>query len=281
MDQTNNLFERATAPWNDSRSTPRAMLVYAHPDDEIIALGARLRRFEDALLVHITDGTPASGADQIARGIGSITDYRSARMSELECALNRAGVPELRHECLGIPSHEASLRLTGMTRALAQRMREFRPEVVFTHPYEGAHPDHEACAFAVHYAVRLLKSHDEPYPLIIESPFYHAGLHGIVTETFVPFEPEIPEVVYALSPQEQEGKRGLVDCYPSRREALSVFRFEEERFRIAPGYEFRRVPHPGPILYDDRSWGVSSLGLMKLAGEAEDALAEEMKVNAG
>ncbi len=39
----------------------RVMIVVAHPDDETIGLGAQLRRFEDALLVHVTDGAPRDG----------------------------------------------------------------------------------------------------------------------------------------------------------------------------------------------------------------------------
>lgn len=257
---------------------PRAMLVFAHPDDEAVALGARLGRFGDAFLVHATDGTPTGDIDQISRGIRSLNAYRDERIEELACALRQAGVPNLRHISLGIPSHEAPLQLTGMTRALAHRMREFRPEVVFTHPYEGGHPDHDACAFAVHHAVLLLRSQNEPAPLLIEAPFYHAALQGMETEVFLPTEPEIPEVAYSLSPEEQEQKRILLACYKSRQQALSIFRLQEERFRIAPEYEFRRVPHPGPILYDDHAWGVSSQGFLQLAWEAEDALAEEIKV---
>ena len=38
---------------------PRTMLVGAHPDDETVLAGARLRRLSRALFVCVTDGAPA------------------------------------------------------------------------------------------------------------------------------------------------------------------------------------------------------------------------------
>lgn len=34
----------------------RTLLVFAHPDDKTVALGARLGRFDAAHFVHVTDG---------------------------------------------------------------------------------------------------------------------------------------------------------------------------------------------------------------------------------
>ena len=46
----------------------RVMIVVAHPDDETIGMGAQLNRFDDALLVQVTDGAPRDGRDAAAHG---------------------------------------------------------------------------------------------------------------------------------------------------------------------------------------------------------------------
>ena len=65
-------------------------VVVAHPDDETIGLGAQLGRFDDALLVHVTDGTPRDGEDARNYGFAGVADYAAARAAEL-CAALRAG----------------------------------------------------------------------------------------------------------------------------------------------------------------------------------------------
>ena len=254
-----------------------AVLVFAHPVDEAIALGARLARFGNALLVHITDGAPTRSADYVAHGFQSLADYRRARWQELEIALQLAGVGGMRRERLDIPDQEASLQLAGLTRRLAEILRATRPQVVFTHPFEGGHPDHDACAFAVHHAAELLRAQSAPIPLLIEAPFYHAGPVGIETGTFLPSEQAAEERIYSLSQAEQDHKKSLLDCFASQRETLAYFSTTEERYRVAPTYNFRRPAHPGSVFYDSHSWGMTSQGFCELAIEAEEALQEEMK----
>lgn len=273
------LLARATAAEDDSRPMPSALLFFAHPDDETIALGARLRRMGGARLVHITDGAPHNEAAARARGLDSVADYRRARWEDLRHALELAGIPGIGRECLEVPDQQASYQLTWLTRRLLLLLRIHQPEAIFTHPYEGGHPDHDACAFAVHHAVALLRFRHEPAPVIIEAPFYHAGKlgQGLETGSFLPAESPAREVVCQLSPQEQQSKQALLDCFVTQREFLRCFSVAEERFRMAPVYEFRRQPNFGAVFYDNYSWGVKSRAFCDLAWEAEDALDEEMK----
>jgi LmbE family N-acetylglucosaminyl deacetylase len=259
---------RATASPHAAGRCPAAVLVFAHPDDETVALGGRLGRFGKAHLVHVTDGAPRNQYDCLAHGFDSLSAYRAARRAELDSALAAAGVPCLSRECLDIPDQEASLELTRLTRQLAGIFRKRRPVVVFTHPYEGGHPDHDACAFAVHHAAALIEASNQQAPLIIEAPFYHASAHGIETGTFLPAPVPIEEKVYLLSAEEQQRKQTLLACFTSQRETLSVFQAREERYRIAPAYEFRRPPH-------------AAQAFSNLAWEAEDTLNLEKQTVCG
>lgn len=268
-------FENATAPQNASTSMPKALLVFAHPDDEVIALGARLGRFQAAHLVHVTDGAPRNQQDSRAHGFASLEEYRDARAGELRTALNMAGLSDAASECLDIPDQEASLQLLPLTLRILRLCIEHQPEVLFTHPYEGGHPDHDACAFAVAHAAALLRVQGEKTPVIIEGAFYHAGPNGIETGCFLPYPSETQEAAYRLSAEERLRKQALLACFTTQQETLSCFKIEEERFRVAPEYNFRRPPHAGPVFYDGFPWGMTSQRFCELAAEAENALQEE------
>lgn len=253
---------------------PRAMLVFAHPDDEVVGLGARLGRFRSSYFVHVTDGAPKNGQDSRAHGFATVDDYRRAREAELGRALAMAGLRDVRRERLGIPDQEASLQLGRLVRRIEELMLEQMPEVVFTHPYEGGHPDHDACAFAVHKAVGLLNANKAAAPAILEAAFYHAGQHGAEAGSFLPRDVETDHADYRLSDEERRRKQALLNCFESQRQTLGGFPLEYERFRIAPHYDFHHPPHAGQVLYDRFPWGMTSERFLSLTRAAEEELAQ-------
>jgi LmbE family N-acetylglucosaminyl deacetylase len=277
------ILARATAGEGDPSPAPRALLVFAHPDDETVALGARIGRFLNSHFILVTDGAPRNQADSLAHGFPSFVEYRAARARELSAMLQLAGVGQMSRECFDIPDQEVSLQLPEFARRLAQRIREVQPQVVITHPYEGGHPDHDACAFAVHQACALAAAGSGPQPLIVEAAFYHAGAHGIETETFLSLPSPllgtgpVPEVVHALAPAEQASKRERMACFVTQRATLEQFPCLAERYRVAPSYDFARPPHPGPAFYDHFPWGMTSGRFCRVAAEAMGELREEMR----
>ena len=271
-----DLLRRATAPYGVDKPQPRAMVVVAHPDDETIALGARMPRFHEAHFVHVTDGAPRNEQDSRAHGFGALADYRQARAQELLEMFSKAGLQRVSRSALDIPDQEAALRLVEITREIVRHIAHHEPEVIFTHPYEGGHPDHDACAFATHHAVGLHRARGGSRPLIIEAPFYNAGPGGFSTGKFLPREGSMPEVTYRLSSPERERKHALVACFVTQRETLKGFHDETERYRIAPMYDFTRPPHAGKVLYDSYPWGMMSDTFYAFAAQAEAELDLEM-----
>jgi LmbE family N-acetylglucosaminyl deacetylase len=254
---------------------PKTLLLFAHPDDEVVALGARLGRFGGARFAYATDGAPRNEQDSRAHGFRTLDDYRKARAAELMRVLSGTGIPEENCEWIGIPDQEASLRLPELTRSVVQLLRRHEPEVMFTHPYEGGHPDHDACAFAVHHAAALQTNRHGRSAVILEGTFYHSGPKGIATGSFLPVTQPTREAAYRLTQEERRRKRGRLDCFTSQRETLSGIPLDYERFRIAPEYDFTRPPHSGPVLYDMHPWGMTSQRFCELAQAAEDALQAE------
>lgn len=272
-----DVFSRATARAGDPSHMPRTVVVVAHPDDESLAIGGRMSRFCNAQFIHITDGAPINGQDAAANGFASVDEYRAARQIELRNALRAGGIEQPHLHTLNIPDQQAVFRLTQVTQSLAELFAEIRPEAIFTHPYEGGHPDHDACAFAVHHAIAMNMNQTgrAAPPVVVETPFYHATSTGMVTGTFAPASRIDLERSDALTELERTRKRHILACFTSQRETLQQFSLDDERFRVAPLYDFTQPPHAGPILYDRFPWGVDGRRFLELAAAAEAQLSPE------
>jgi LmbE family N-acetylglucosaminyl deacetylase len=242
------------------------VIIAAHPDDEVIGAGSRLPRLREAVLVHVTDGSPRDLGDAHACGFSTREEYANARRRELQAALVLAGLRPQQARELGCVDQEASLKLVDLSRRTAALLRELQPEMVLTHPYEGGHPDHDATAFIVHAACRLLRQQGLPTPAVVEMTSYHNSPAGIRPGEFLPNGDGVTTV--ALSKEERDLKQQMFDCYPTQRNTLSLFPIGIERFRPAPRYDFTRPPHEGQLFYEGFPWGMSGDRFRSLAREA-------------
>jgi LmbE family N-acetylglucosaminyl deacetylase len=269
-----SILERLAARMGDDAGPPRILAVFAHPDDEVLALGGRLGRFSESRFLCVTNGAPENGMDARAHGFPTLAAYRESRRMELDRAFKLAGLPSgctrplLLQEADGSKTiaadQAAAFHLVQIAREIAREISEFRPEAVLTHPYEGGHPDHDSCAFGVQAAVRLV---GESYAIpILEAPFYYAGANGMVAGCFLPETAGTNSsgILCTLSPKEQKRKRELLDCFVSQRETLAQFGTERERFRIAPEYDFTRAPHTGRLFYENYDWGLTGARFREL-----------------
>lgn len=234
---------------DSSQNPPKTAVIVAHPDDEAIGAGARLRALPDAVIVHVTDGAPRDPAYALRKGFPSREAYARSRQDELSAALAVLGVPRERTHCLDIVDGEAADRLVEITYRLADLLDQLRPEVAVTHPYEGGHTDHDATAFAVHLACGVLRREGAPAPMLLELTSYH--LYGGTRRLgeFLPF-PEMEERTLQLEPGTQHVKQEMYDCFASQRQCLAPFPRDREKFRAAPRYVFTNPPHPGRLLYE-------------------------------
>jgi LmbE family N-acetylglucosaminyl deacetylase len=146
-----------------------------------------------------------------------------------------------------------------------------RPEVVLTHAYEGGHPDHDATAFGVHVATRLMCSRGHEPPAVLEFASYHERDGRMIAGAFVA-DPDCPAMDVPLSAADCALKRRMYDCYATQRQMLRLFAADVERYRVAPRYDFCAPPPPGAALYDRFPWGVRSAEWRALARQALSAL---------
>jgi LmbE family N-acetylglucosaminyl deacetylase len=265
-----SIVEAALAAFADPRRPvldgARVAVVVAHPDDETIGCGALLSRLPGALLVHVTDGAPRDFVDARRLGFASVEAYAAARRRELEAAL-AAGRIEAERVNLDIADKEAVRHLVPLVRRLAELIESRGVRLVLTHAFEGGHPDHDACAFAVHHAARIAGS-----VASVEMPFYRLGPDGPVNQSFAP-APDRPVVELRLTAAERARKAAMMGCFRSQRGVLASFSIDCERFRQADGEpRFERSPTGGRVLYENWGWGLTGAEFARSAAEAERVL---------
>jgi LmbE family N-acetylglucosaminyl deacetylase len=245
-----------------------SVIFAAHPDDEVIGLGGVLPQMRETVtIVHVTDGAPGNLRDAQVAGFSSKAEYAAARRAEVLAALQLAGIPEQRQRWFEIGDQEASFRLIELTLRVAELLNSLRPLRVFTHPYEGGHPDHDATAFAVHSARELLLKQSPGAPELWEFTSYHAGSSDMKTLEFLP-APASTVVDIKLEGGARTLKRHMFECFPTQRGILAHFPISSEKIRQAPSYNFVAAPHAGKLFYEQFDWGIDGPRWRKLAEEA-------------
>jgi N-acetylglucosamine malate deacetylase 2 len=122
-----------------------------------------------------------------------------------------------------------------------QWVEAFGPAEIYTHAYEGGHPDHDAVALAL-----------SGLEGVREFPLYHASGADFVPHSFLD---GAPGRTVELTEAQRERKRKLLACFASQQRVIGNFPVAVERFRPAPAYDFARRPHAGPLYYEIRRLG--------------------------
>lgn len=234
----------------DLTAPPKTMVVVAHQDDEVIGVGGRLPRLKsDVLVVHVTDGAPRDLKNAIEAGFSIREQYAAARQGEVREALQLAGLVADQSITIGCPDQEATLRMVSLSRRLAELFDAYKPEIVVTHSYEGGHTDHDATAFAVQSAWRMLNEAGAKVPVVLEMTSYHLRTGERTFFEFLPWsEGEVWTVT--LSEAERQLKREMFRRFRSQWSVVRRFPLQVERFRQAPRYDFTQPPAPGMLDYE-------------------------------
>jgi LmbE family N-acetylglucosaminyl deacetylase len=246
--------------------TTRVVVVLAHPDDETIGCGALLARLQDVAIVHVTDGAPRNGADAARHGFDSPAEYAAARREELQAAAGLAGIGPDKLICFEVADQAVVHHLADIPRRLLPVLEG--AEIVLTHAYEGGHPDHDATAFAVHAAARLIGPNA---PAIIEMPLYRATLDGSWLRQEFAAGPA--PTILKLTEEEWARKEAMLTAHGTQAGTLAPFGAADEAFRPAPAWDFTKPPNDARVLYESYHWGTDFAGFAERVRAARAELA--------
>lgn len=248
-----------------------ALVLAAHPDDEVIGAGALYRYLEKAVFLHFTDGAPKNKKDANANGFKTSIQYAAARRQEKISALSLSGVkPENMLEAC-VPDQEAVFNLKKLTLQLKELLMSLNPESVLTMPYEGGHPDHDSVSFCANAAFRLLRSEGLKTPPLIEYAMYHLSDGKFAASEFLPRE-GFESITVILTAKARKLKKEMFEMFSTQKGALNAFPVECEMFRQSPDYDYSEPLHKGRLYYENFNWGVDGRGWRELAGKALDEL---------
>lgn len=216
----------------------RHLIVTAHADDEVITFGGALRRLADATIVQLTSGVSGHGA--------YYAETVFQRRAERSAAAAAGGWPwpTLDGNVVARHAHEELQRLVALVSSALVGV-----DVVWTHPYEHGHIDHDTAAWIVQHACK-----GPGAPLRMEFASYHATAQRQVFGEFFPCT-SAGHVTAHLSGVTLQRKLAAVAAYASQAHIVRKFpRLDIEHYRVAPVYDFRKPAPPTASRWDAKNY---------------------------
>jgi N-acetylglucosamine malate deacetylase 2 len=245
----------------------RCAIVVAHPADEVAGAGCLISKLADVSVLHITDGAPRKTTDLVDAGFKDVSEYARARRQECIDALSLANVPQERVVDLALPDHGASEKLATLAKRVMTFLQEAGADIVVTHPYEGGHPDHDATAFAIHAALRLMKENGFRPPVVFEMALHPSDDGKRKIAEFLPgYNTEMTTLL--LDERGKALKREMFDRLTTHRECLHASPVGPERFRRPARYDFSVPPQSGKLYYETFDSSIKSDEWQLLARQA-------------
>ena len=215
------------------------MLVVAHPDDELLGLGATMHKLihEQKCHIHVVI---------LGEGITSRADSRDTKLWENELATHRENINKAQaaigYQSVSIydfPDNRFdTVSLLDIIKVIEKEKSNFKPEVIFTHHGGDLNIDHQRTFEAVITACRPMEHEQVKTIITFETP---SG-----TEWRASTDPRhfIPNLFFSVSKEDLDVKIRAMECYyyerrdyphPRSPKALTI---QAQRWGVSVGCEF-------------------------------------------
>jgi len=208
------------------RGLQSVAFISPHPDDVELCCGILIRRLicSNVKVFHycVTEGAPSS---EILLNIGRLPEnydrltYKSIRRQETIDALNILGVNFTQINFLNYPDLECHRNISSLVSDFRNILRNV--DSVLCCPFEGGHPDHDICRFALAVALDSIKNSVR----IFEYASYNNLGYQI-------FQNDLPDsFAIKANSEEREIKRQVAKIFVSQGEEIKQFKTNMEYFR--------------------------------------------------
>jgi LmbE family N-acetylglucosaminyl deacetylase len=196
----------------ESLRNKRIMIVVAHPDDELLGLGATLHKL-------INEYNVKTHVVILGEGITSRSDVRDVAVWENELATHRENIKNAQ---LAIGYHSTSIHdfpdnrfdsvaLLDIIKVIEKEKRTFNPEVIFTHHGGDVNIDHQRTFDAIITTCRPMQDENVKIIITFETP---SG-----TEWRSPTDPRhfLPNLFFSVSENDVDAKIKGMESYEFER----------------------------------------------------------------
>jgi LmbE family N-acetylglucosaminyl deacetylase len=223
----------------ESLRNKRIMIVVAHPDDELLGLGATFHKLIDEYNVqtHVVI---------LGEGITSRSDNRDVKVWENELAIHRENIKKAQ---LAIGYHNTSIydfpdnrfdsvALLDIVKVIEKEKLQFNPDVVFTHHGGDVNIDHQRTFESIITSCRPMKNEKVKMIITFETP---SG-----TEWRSPTDPRhfLPNLFFSVSEEDVNAKiKGMESYEFERREyphprSPKALKIQAQRWGVVVGTDF-------------------------------------------
>jgi len=229
----------------------RCLVVAPHPDDEIIGLFETMTRLLEVGtcvdIVYMTNGAP-SKEDYYPneKGFTNRAEYAEVRKNEAIKVAEHLGIRESNLSFLEFDDVDLCSEIFEATKLLSNTIKQRDPVIIFTCPYDGSHPDHDATRFIVEQASISSCFNGA----LVEYALYNHSKEQEIFNEFID-KCQTKELVIHISERRKARKRFHLKMYASQQKGIiSRVTLDKEMLRLAPPYDFKSYASSRPLYYE-------------------------------